>query len=156
MPSFPVEGSSAQPRTPQGEGGDTGTAASDARRLSERDELARVLDPRAWWIPTDNPALALDRQLRRAQAEVMADNALAAGFRRVAEDPAQVLEKLASDLEDRAWERDRDDGEADAGQQCDGECGNADCHRISAVATWQRAAVMVRDRGAAVRGGEQK
>lgn len=80
-------GVSAQPRTSQGEGGDTGTAASDAQRLSERDELARVLDPRAWWIPTDNPTLALDRQLRRAQAEVMADNALAAGFRRVAEDP---------------------------------------------------------------------
>jgi hypothetical protein len=140
---------SAQPRTPP-------AAAENANDGEEgrSGELRAIVHGAA--CACGEEVDACRSRLRSREVDAVADALLAAGFRRVAEDPAQVLEKLASDLEDRAWERDRDDGEADAGPQCDGECGNADCHRISAVATWQRAAVMVRDCGAALRGGEQQ
>jgi hypothetical protein len=85
-------------------------------------------DPDHRWVNTDRA------RERRDWAKLYASRVLAAGYVRA--------ESVASALEDRARERDAaDDGQ---GETCHGDCGNDDCHRIAAVATWQRAAVQVR------------
>lgn len=64
---------------------------------------------------------------------------------------AQALERLATQLESRGGDRDEDPEADDEDSQCDGLCGNADCHRVSAVATWHRAALVARRAAEAVR-----
>lgn len=53
-----------------------------------------------------------------------------------------VLEDLVEAFHERAQRR----AEVDGGDspQCDGDCGNGDCHTTSAVASWQMAAASVR------------
>lgn len=53
------------------------------------------------------------------------------------------LEKLEATFHDRAQQR--AEAANDGGSpQCDGDCGNGDCHTTSAVAAWQMAAAVIR------------
>lgn len=56
---------------------------------------------------------------------------------------ATVLEGLAADFHERAHRRAEAGGDS---PQCDGDCGNDDCHMTSAVAAWQMAAAAVQRR----------
>ena len=63
------------------------------------------------------------------------------------------LEQLATVLEARGAERDQIGD--DDGDQCDGECDHADCHTVSAVATWWRSGSLLRRRAAELRAGDE-
>lgn len=74
-----------------------------------------------------------DRDRERSSRQAWAEEALRL---------EQVLESIAAGFDERARERDAaDDGQ---GETCDGNCSNDDCHTISAVATWGRAASAIR------------
>lgn len=62
---------------------------------------------------------------------------------------AAVLETLAAHYHDRAAKRAEAGGDS---PQCDGDCGNDDCHMTSAVAAWQMAAAVATRTVAEVRG----
>lgn len=55
------------------------------------------------------------------------------------------LEGVVSELHERAAQRAQAGGDGDR-PQCDGDCGNDDCHMTSSVAAWQMAAAAVQRR----------
>lgn len=85
---------------------------------------------------------SLETEIDRLRREVEFE---ANGTNPSREDSAD-LEALETYFHDRALRRAESGGSFGDRPQCDGDCGNDDCHMTSAVAAWQMAAAAVRRR----------
>ncbi len=140
-------------------------------RAPERDELWSILDWTLWGNgmddvfrePIADKMVAALTDEEHAQAlEIIAAwqerrgphamHAAREEIARLRNELAAGLQRVADELRGRGHDR---DVESVTGSGCDGECDNPDCHTVSAVATWERAALLVERKIRALSGVQQ-